>query len=343
MSDWIVLVWAVILCVTVLAPWLIGLNLLRGSVLHPTSPEVWDTEVREMGRYFPSDWLGGCVVILLLAAAIILIGRWTYRLTTVILAFAVVALTLAFVLPASTSAWESAEASSAVNLRTTAGPDGAPSCGSGDPLILNNTDGDQALYQASEVNVLTERKDILGGQEPDTCGSIEIYEGWEHFTTVPLPDGQSILQLGYGDRALGVSGGPSIAEGFAWAFTSGNELDGFALTAPETVWRIGGAYDPENQAVLSGGANIYVPRGAGAPGAHLDAHNGVSGALGVSFDPCATGGYMTDLFNTSDEPPPATGGGPGVLVYCRLDDDNVQMLWVMDAGGIFDEAGTKVD
>jgi hypothetical protein len=333
---------------TVLVPWLIGSNLLRGSFLHPTDSGVWDTDVRTTGSYFLADWIGGCAVLLLGASVVILIGKWKYRETTIIAGIAVAVLAVAFVLPASYTHWRNAENASIDALRSTQNPagTGARGCGSGVELVLTDANGQQALYQTFQTGVLTEKRGLLGDQQPDTCGSVDVYEGWKYVTTVSLPDGQSVLQRGYFDQNMGVSGGPSVAEAFVWVFTSSNELLGFGLATPDQVWRIGGAFDPEDPhygtAVLPGGINIYVPRGGGAPGSYLEVYNGVTGSHSVSLNPCVTGGYMTELQDPTDSPPEGAGVGPGVLVSCEISENETQRLWVMDAGGIFNVDGVQV-
>ncbi|MGW0036372.1 hypothetical protein [Gordonia sp. NPDC003376] len=167
--DWTVIGWGVAAVVTVLAPYLLGHLLMRRTALLAPSEAVYDGAVRGVFDAFVADYLAGVVVILALLAAFLLLRPWGGRVTTVIIGVVLLISTFVVAGKAST-AWASAEADAAEELRTTAFPfqERYKTC------EVWTFHGENGLQQAELWQVyLTSTVSASG------CNKIEVYRGWE--------------------------------------------------------------------------------------------------------------------------------------------------------------------
>lgn len=190
---WSVLVGGVVMCVTVLVPWFIGVQ-TRDGAFREQDPDVFETSVRDAGRYFSSDWAAGsgwvaiAVGVLLLLGAVY--GRQVYGLSLGYAAVAVLVVAAGpMLIGMSARAWSRAETASAYDLYTQPVPLDRMTC----PGVGPAEDVVDVGYSALELNAGTGvawRALLRTLDPPDETGVPElglcVYSGWNYVSTVSL-------------------------------------------------------------------------------------------------------------------------------------------------------------
>ena len=187
----LILILAFGLCVTVLVPWLIGLN-TRDALFRPLNPLVFDTDVRENGTYFGSDWTAGCawialaVGVALLARSVLDWRRYGLNAGHILMSVGVIAVG-AILVGQSAERWELAESKSRSTLDYSAVPSEKMACpGTGlnqNPYNPNISGGEVRGFANRSWSLrLLSQPDETGTAELGLC----IYAGWNYVDTVSL-------------------------------------------------------------------------------------------------------------------------------------------------------------
>lgn len=224
-----IIIGAVILCVTVLVPWLIGRHLLRDSLVRIREAGVFDVAARNDGDYFLSDWIAGCAVVLIVAGLILIRPRWSRRVFPVIAGATFGFCAVLVLLPQANASWAAAEEATVRRLATEAYPmsDVADVCGSTE-TTLTDAAGAEHLYQMYAV----------GG-----CSSIEVFDGWTRIGSYSLPGGQQFagtdLFGGSSTDFDAFSSGAAESSGAVLHTTAGTSI-GLTYLNPSGAWTVEG-------------------------------------------------------------------------------------------------------
>ncbi|MGN6301738.1 MAG: serine/threonine-protein kinase, partial [Angustibacter sp.] len=181
---------AVVLCATVLGPWLVGRYLLRDTLGRDQMGRVFDTHARHAGEYFLSDWSAGCVVVGLLLAVFVLVRPWHHRRVNVALAIALVVGLLAVVVPFSRDHWKTAEMATGERLLSEPFPFSQwfYTCGS-DSVEFPNPSGTTTTYALWSAKTQ--------GSSVEGCDRLELYQGWKRVALVTLPASRALSGSGF--------------------------------------------------------------------------------------------------------------------------------------------------
>ncbi|QSE87068.1 hypothetical protein [Rhodococcus koreensis] len=182
--DWIAIGLAALAAVTVLGPYLIGHFLMRRTPLLEEYQAIFDPEVRGIWDHFGPDYLAGLVVIAALLALFLLVRPWKFRTISIVIGWVVVAVTLFFLLPMTTSTWDAAEGKSLANLRETAFPfaERYYDCASW-TFASENGAQQPELWQVHLGQ--------LKGASVDGCNKVDVYRGWRFVGTFVLDGGDT--------------------------------------------------------------------------------------------------------------------------------------------------------
>lgn len=248
---WGVFVGGVVTCVTVLVPWFIGVQ-TRDGAFRQQDPDVFETSVRDTGRYFQSDWAAGSGWVAIAVGFMLLLGavygRQVYRLS---LGYAVVALLVvssgALLIGTSASAWSRAEATSAAVLDTQAIPPDRMTC----PGVGWADDMVEPGYGSSELGAGTGvawRAQVRTLDPPDETGVPELglclYSGWNYAGTVSLgrvvlpPEGErwQVYMPTDGARGMVVIVARPPDTGQTWLYGAPFGLDAVDGHGPLPAW-----------------------------------------------------------------------------------------------------------
>lgn len=268
-KDAAVLVVAVVASATVLLPWLLGRFVLRDTPIHPWVQGVYDTAARGNGPYFLADWLGGVAVLVTLAAAIVVAGRWHRRASTLVPALLLGVLALAFVLPASRDHWRTAESDTVTRLATTAYPfsEHWATCGGQSFMITEGT-------TTRAVQVYT-----AVAQGAPGCNRLVVYDGWHEIGQATLPSGEQFTADGGlfgGSWDVWPVQGTSAQDTGVVTTTATGDLVGLVLASPNQLWRA-----PTAGASLNfHEAGLFLATfGEGQPGSRVDALQPLTGQV----------------------------------------------------------------
>ncbi len=255
---WTVFVGGVITCVTVLVPWLIGTQ-TRDGAFRQQDPDVFETSVRDAGRYFSSDWAAGSGwvaiavgVMLLLGAAY---GRQVYGLSLGYVAVALLVVAAGpMLIGMSARAWSRAETASAYDLYTQPVPSDRMTC----PGVGPADDVVDVGYGAFELNAGTGvawRAQLRTLDPPDETGVPElglcVYSGWNYAGTVSL--GRIVLPTQGerwrlftpvdGTRGMAVIVARPADSGQTWLYGAPLALDQPSEGGPLPAWSANTAVD----------------------------------------------------------------------------------------------------
>lgn len=177
------LVLAVIFCVTIYVPFVLGRLVRRSQLLRPTGEGVFRTDLRDAGGYFLADWSAGCVVVLLLASSLVLLRRpWRGRLSRVLLAMAIAVLCIGVLAPYTARQWSDQEAITASRLRSTEYPRGsAPGVCGRASIPIGQSLVDPGSPDTTYTLFVTDSNTRTAG-----CDQVELWAGWTKRKTVPL-------------------------------------------------------------------------------------------------------------------------------------------------------------
>ncbi len=157
---------------------------MRDGWFRASGAGVFDVEARNYGDYFQTDWLAGCVIVMVLVAVFILIRPWGGRLFTVLLAGALVAAVLAYVAPMSVTQWNKQEALTSFRLQAEPYPfsEHYDTCGEASAHFGTGT---------SNPKVYSLFSSRTGGNLPLEwgCNRLELWEGWRKVKVIDLDPG----------------------------------------------------------------------------------------------------------------------------------------------------------
>ncbi|MDR1386515.1 MAG: hypothetical protein LBJ44_02785 [Propionibacteriaceae bacterium] len=188
------------LCLTGLPAWAIGRFVLNDNFILKRSPAVFDLAARQFWSYAWPYWLGGAVVLSLIAGAVLVCQRWSGRIAPALIGLALLASSALIGPPSIRLVWDDAEAETVERLTTTAYPfdEHYLTCGS-TQAMLTEASGRTALWQAHSARVK--------GSETEGCNRLAIYRGWQRIAQIDFepdrvlwpgdtaPDGTSPLAL----------------------------------------------------------------------------------------------------------------------------------------------------
>ncbi|OMC39019.1 hypothetical protein A5740_02980 [Mycobacterium sp. GA-1841] len=183
--DVMAVMFAGLLAVTVLVPFLIGHFLMTKTFVLKPDPRVYEDVVRGISDHFWATYLGGLLPIVLLMGLFLVLRRpWEYRRVSVVGGAVALIGTLAFLLPLAQSQWRDAERTTIAKLRETAFPfdDRYYNCESWD-FDAENGSHDAELWQVHLGR--------LKGTNPDGCNRVNVYRGWQFVGAYNLPDGDT--------------------------------------------------------------------------------------------------------------------------------------------------------
>ncbi|MEV6414974.1 protein kinase [Kribbella sp. NPDC051718] len=173
-------------CITVIVPWLLGHNLLRDRWPRREAAGVFESEARDAGAYFLTDWVTGCLVVAVLVAAFILVRPWRKRTSTLVVAAVLLGSTWWWGKPFVEQEWNRQEQATIRALRSTPYPfeKHYSSCGKASVTFtskqVDRTKPD-VVYTLFAANT---RSNTAG-----RCNMLEFYEGWRRAKTIVLPTG----------------------------------------------------------------------------------------------------------------------------------------------------------
>lgn len=166
--------------ITVLIPWLIGKYLLRDSSFFKQGQGVFDTSVRDAGKYFLSDYLSGLLIPGVIVAAFLLLRPWVRRAMLVVVGLGLVVAILV-TLGIAKAKWLDNERLSAEVLFSGKYPFAA-------------RHGDLCLGGDAASKIMNGRVVSAGlrnGQSTDPfashCNKIDVYQGWTQVAEFELP------------------------------------------------------------------------------------------------------------------------------------------------------------
>ncbi|WP_146087812.1 hypothetical protein [Rathayibacter sp. AY1D2] len=216
-------------------PWLIGRHLLRDSIFRVRDTEVFDVAARNDGDYFMTDWLSGCVVVMVITALIMLRPSWSRRVLPVATGALIASISALLLVPQAAALWSTAEAATVARLAAEAYPMAKSEdvCGSTGTTVTDAT-GVTHNYQMYAVA---------------GCSKIEVFDGWTRVGQFSLPTGARF-------------GGTDGITGSLWTnfdpFESGSAETSGALLQTTVGTSVGLTYaNPAGAWTLGGAANVY--------------------------------------------------------------------------------------
>lgn len=191
-NDAVMLWLGVIGCLTVVVPWIIGRFFLEGRTLRPTGSGVYRGELRSIGRYFLTDWTAGCVVVLLLAVAFVLLRPWTGRASRLVVAGLIGVVAVAVLLPYSVQEWGRQEAVTASRLRNTVYPlDGETTVCGQNTVALGKSQVEPGKPSISYTLYAVDPRRTFSD-----CSRLELWAGWRRVKIINLAKGQAVSYRG---------------------------------------------------------------------------------------------------------------------------------------------------
>jgi hypothetical protein len=176
-------------CITVIGPWLLGHNLLRDRWPRREAAGVFESEARDAGAYFLTDWVTGCLVVAVLVSAFILFRPWRKRTSTLVVAAVLLGTTWWWGRPFVEQEWNRQEQATITTLRSTAYPfeEHYSSCGKAS-VTFTSKQVDRTKPDVVYTLFTAKTRSNTG----DLCNMLEFYEGWRRAKTIVLPGGQYV-------------------------------------------------------------------------------------------------------------------------------------------------------
>ncbi|MFI7000830.1 hypothetical protein [Nocardia sp. NPDC050175] len=189
-NDYAAMVFAALICLTVLGPYLIGHFAIRRTSLLAPDLRVFDGAVRGLTDHFGPDYLAGAAAVTAVLAVFLLVRPWSFRVSSVVIGWALVAGLVAWLLPLTTTKWHDAEQTSVTKLASTAFPfnDRFYSC-DGYRYSINWSAGAVGGARSEVWQIyLSQAAGFAGG-----CNRIDVYNGWQRVGVFTTGDGDTFL------------------------------------------------------------------------------------------------------------------------------------------------------
>lgn len=174
---------AMALAVTVVGPNLLGHFLLRKTFLLCPNSSVHNDQVRGLADHFLPDYCAGSLVVALAISVYLLVRLWEFRTPSIVIGWALVAVSLMWLLPTTRSSGNRAEAVSIDHLRETVFPFASQYVECRDWTF----DAENSTHQSELWQVYLGRT-AGTGSSGGGCNRIAVYRGWQFVGAYDLVD-----------------------------------------------------------------------------------------------------------------------------------------------------------